>query len=199
MNSQASLINDDHSFCIKQFQPPQKKQCFLTYGNDKVDLHSGSPPSPLTTCKGSKCMVEPHLMSSAQCYTLVFASSLAQTLEMIPMGKITDIPGNCSGFEMRHHSHDLLITEDLWEKPSSHLVAALPVSSSTLEPRVPKYGHLQLIPLGLVEASNNDRQHEAILGTLRSRHRFPFYLTFVSNDPFRSINSLLSFFQHIFK
>lgn len=45
-------------------------------------------------------------------------------------------------------------------------MAALPVSSSTLEPRVPKYGHLQLMPLGLVETSNDDRQSEAVLGAL---------------------------------
>lgn len=37
-------------------------------------------------------MGEPHLMCSAQGYTLVFASSVVQTLEMILMSEVTDIP-----------------------------------------------------------------------------------------------------------
>lgn len=44
-------------------------------------------------------MVEPHLMSSAQCCTLVFASSVAQALEMILMGEVTDIPEIAAALE----------------------------------------------------------------------------------------------------
>lgn len=44
-------------------------------------------------------MGEPHLMRSAQGYTLVFASSVVQTLEMILMSKVTDIPETAVALE----------------------------------------------------------------------------------------------------
>lgn len=166
----------------------------LSCGNDKEDLHSGSPPSSLTTCKRKQ--VYGRAQSHVYCTRLYSCLCLISSTN--PWDD-TDERGhwysrNCSGFGMRHHSLDLLITEFVrgTKQPLSGCAAR---EQFHPEPRVPKSSHLQLVPVGLVETSNGDRQSEAVLGALGADTGF--HCTWLLQA--RSISSLLSFSQHIFK
>jgi len=70
---------------------PSERQCLFFCVNDKVDLHSGSPRSLLTNCRGSECIAETLLVCSMWCSHLCLSPSkcpsVTQTLEK-PIGSV---------------------------------------------------------------------------------------------------------------
>lgn len=114
--------------------------------------------------------------------------SVAQSLAMIPMDKITDIPEKGSSFRTGHHSPDLQMIVDLWEDPEVPFRGCPAGEQSTLVSGVPNVAICNSFLSDLVETSILNRQSKAVIGATESRHRFPFYLvqkgvmTFASSE-----------------